>query len=50
MDFLGEEPKVLEHSSPPNTPPTPKASNHILEWNDSFDDDFFEGILFTFNY
>ncbi|XP_026326087.1 uncharacterized protein LOC113234810 [Hyposmocoma kahamanoa] len=44
MDFLFEEPKVLEHSSPPNTP-TPKASNHILERNDSFDDDFFEDDL-----
>lgn len=46
MDFLGEEPKV-QFSSPPNTP-TPKFSDHSLERNDSFNDDFFEGILFLY--
>lgn len=49
MDFLGEDPKVLEHSSPPNTP-SPKSSNHILERNDSFNDDLFEGILLIYSF
>lgn len=48
MDFLDEEPKVLEQSSPPSTP-TPRASNHIMERNDSYDDDFFEGIFLIIN-